>query len=102
MHGHLAVFNNKKVPLIYIETNDLSHKAIKNLNKINDDYSPNLIIIGNPNSQVKTKFNLNVPCENKIAKAFCVAVIVQLLALEIALKLKRNIDKPKGLDKVVV
>jgi glucosamine--fructose-6-phosphate aminotransferase (isomerizing) len=102
MHGHLAVLNNKKVPLIYIETNDLSHKAIKNLNKITADYAPNLIVIGNPNSQVKTKFTLNVPCESPIAKVFCIAVIAQLLALEIALKLDRNVDKPKGLDKVVV
>ncbi len=102
MHGHMAVLSNKKIPLIYVESGELSYTAIKNLNKIDASYSPDLIIIGNSNSQVKTKFNLNIKCESPLVKAFCIIVIAQLLALEIALKLGRNVDEPQGLHKVVV
>jgi len=101
MHGHVAVLN-KKYPLIYIENGDLSYTAIKNLNKITDDYKPSLCIIGNTNDKVKTKFNINLSCESDIVKAFCIVVIGQLLSLEIAKCLRRNVDKPKGLDKVVI
>jgi glucosamine--fructose-6-phosphate aminotransferase (isomerizing) len=101
MHGHLAVLN-KKYPLVYIETGDLSYTAIKNLNKITADYKTPLCIIGNANEKVQAKFNINVNCENEIVKSLCIVVIEQLLALETAYKLGRNVDKPKGLEKVVV
>ncbi len=101
MHGHVAVLNNKKIPLIYVEQSDLSYTAIKNLNKIGKDYNPPLVVIGNTNNQVKTDFVLNINCESEIVKAFCVVVTEQLLALEIAKCLRRNVDKPKGLAKVV-
>ena len=101
MHGHVAVLN-KKYPLIYIENDDLSYNAIKNLNKITEDYKPPLCIIGNANDKVKTKFNINLSCESEIVKAFCIVVIGQLLSLEIAKRLRRNVDKPKGLDKVIL
>ncbi len=101
MHGHVAVLNNKKIPLLYVETGDLSYTSIRNLNKITVDYAPNLVLIGNPNSQVRHKFNLNVPCESQLVKMFCTTVTAQLLALETALKLKRNVDAPAGLSKVV-
>ena len=39
--------------------------------------------------------------ENEILQMFSNVVIIQLLALEIAKKLHRNIDKPRGLKKVV-
>lgn len=101
MHGHVAVLNNK-IPLIYITDCDLSYTAIKNLNKIKDDYNPPICIIGNTNEKVETDFNLNIDCESEIVKYFCIVVISQLLALEIAKFLGRNVDKPKGLHKVVV
>lgn len=101
MHGHVAVLNNKE-PLVYITDCDLSYTAIKNLNKIKEDYNPPIIIIGNTNEKVETEFNINVDCESEIVKSFCIVVISQLLALEIARLLGRNVDKPKGLHKVVV
>lgn len=100
MHGHVAVLNNK-IAQIHISVKDLSYTAIKNLNKIQEDYDPLLCIIGNSNEKVEADFNLNINCESKIVKSFSLVVIVQLLALEIAKKLKRNVDKPHGLDKVV-
>ena len=100
MHGHVAVLNNKSV-LIYILVDDLTYTATKNLNKIKEDYNPPICIIGNKNVKIKSTFNINIDCESKMVKYFCDAVIVQLLALEIALKLHRNVDKPHGLNKVV-
>ena len=100
MHGHVAVLNNKSV-LIYILVDDLTYTATKNLNKIKEDYNPPICIIVNKNVKIKSTFNINIDCESKMVKYFCDAVIVQLLALEIALKLHRNVDKPHGLNKVV-
>lgn len=100
MHGHVAVMNNKSA-LIYILVDDLSYTATKNLNKIKKDYNPPICIMGNKNVKINSTFNINIDCESKMVKYFCVAVMIQLLALEIALKLRRNVDKPHGLDKVV-
>jgi len=100
MHGHVAILNNKPA-LIHISVNDMSYTAIKNLNKIEDDYTPPLCVIGCSNDKISQKFNINIDCESEIVKSFCIVVIVQLLALEIAQSLHRNIDKPRGLHKVV-
>ena len=100
MHGHVAVMNNK-IAQIHISVDDLSYTAIKNLNKIKEDYKPVLCILGNSNEKVTADYNVNIDCESEIVKSFCLVVICQLLALEIAKKLKRNVDKPHGLHKVV-
>lgn len=101
MHGHVAVLNNKH-PLIYINDSELSYTAIRNLNKIKEDYDPPICIIGKSNEKVETEYNINIDCESDIVKSFCIVVISQLLALEVAETLGRNVDKPKGLHKVVV
>lgn len=100
MHGHVAILNNKPA-MIHISINELGYTAIKNLNKIETDYSPSLCIIGCSNEKIKTDFNINIDCESDVVKSFCIVVMVQLLALEIAQCLGRNVDKPHGLDKVV-
>lgn len=100
MHGHVAVLNNK-IAQIHISNEDLSYTAIKNLNKIQEDYNPELLIIGNSNDKVKSDYHININCECPIVKSFCLVIVCQLLALEIAKKLKRNVDKPHGLNKVV-
>ena len=90
MHGHVAVLNN-----------NLTYTATKNLNKIKESYNPPICVIGNRTNQVKSTYNINIDCDKPIVKTFCIAVIIQLLALEIAIKLHRNVDKPHGLNKVV-
>ncbi len=101
MHGHVAVFNNRNIVLVYILNDDISYTAIKNLNSIKENYHPPILLIGNRTNQVKSTYNLNVECDKPFVKTFCIAVIIQLLALETALKLHRNVDKPHGLNKVV-
>lgn len=101
MHGHVAVLNNKNAVLVYILNDDLTYTATKNLNKIKENYNPPICVIGNRTNQVKSTYNINIDCEKPIVKTFCIAVIIQLLALQIALKLHRDVDKPHGLNKVV-
>lgn len=101
MHGHVAVLNNKNEVLVYILNDNLTYTATKNLNKIKESYNPPICVIGNRTNQVKSTYNINIDCEKPIVKTFCIAVIIQLLALEIAIKLHRNVDKPHGLNKVV-
>ncbi len=100
MHGHLAILNNKPA-MIHISINELSYTAIKNLNKIDGEYAPFICVIGSSNEKINPKFHIDVECESEIVKSFCLVVIIQLIALEIAKTLGRNVDKPHGLDKVV-
>ena len=92
---------NNKIAQIHICIDDLSYTAIKNLNKIKEDYSSVLCIIGNTNEKVSEDYNININCESRLIKSFCTVIICQILALEIAKKLKRNVDKPHGLNKIV-
>ena len=101
MHGHVAVLNNRAT-LIFISVDKISERSINNLNKIKTDYSPTIAILGDGDNRVKPNFHIDVECENEIQQMFANIVILQLLALETALKLKRNVDSPKGLHKVVV
>lgn len=100
MHGHVAVLNMKST-LIYITVSKISERSISNLNKIKADYNPKLIIIGPSNDRITPNYHVNIECENEIQQMFANVLICQQLALEIALLLKRNVDNPKGLHKVV-
>lgn len=100
MHGHVAILNHKSA-MIHISVDELSYTAIKNLNKIKEDYNPPLFIIGSSNEKIKSKAHIDIECESKIVKSFCLIVLVQILALEIATVLRKNVDKPHGLNKVV-
>lgn len=101
MHGHLAVLNNKNTVLIYVSSEELSYSTIKNLEKIKRDYNPPICIIGTSSERIKSTYNVDLEVEDDILKMFSNAVISQLLALKIAEKLNRNVDKPKGLKKIV-
>ena len=100
MHGHVAVLNIKST-LIYIAVDKISERSISNLKKIQTEYKPNLVIIGPNSDEIKPDYNINVECENEIQQLFANVLIVQQLALEIALDLRRNVDHPRGLVKVV-
>ncbi len=100
MHGHVAVLNNKST-LIYIAVDTISERSIENLNKIKTNYNPKLIIIGPAGTSIKPDINIYIECENEIQQMFANVLIGQQIALETALKLRRNVDHPKGLQKVV-
>jgi glucosamine--fructose-6-phosphate aminotransferase (isomerizing) len=102
MHGHVAVLNSKKSSLIFISVDKISERSVSNLNKIKEDYKPRIIIIGNSDERLNIDFHISIKCENEIQQLFANVVILQQIALEIALNLKRNVDNPKGLHKVVI
>lgn len=101
MHGHLAVLNNRKSVLVYVSSGELSYSTIKNLEKIKRDYNPPICVIGTSSDRINSTFNVDLEVEDPFLKLFSNIVIIQLLALKIAEKLNRNVDKPKGLKKIV-
>lgn len=101
MHGHLAVLNNKKSVLVYVSSEELSYSTIKNLEKIKRDYNPPICIIGTSSERINSTFNVDLEVEDGILKMFSNLIIIQLLALKIAERLNKNVDKPKGLKKIV-
>lgn len=101
MHGHLAVLNNRKSVLIYVSSGELSYSTIKNLEKIKRDYNPPICVIGTSSDRINSTFNIDLEVEDSFLKLFSNLVIIQLLALKIAERLNRNVDKPKGLKKIV-
>lgn len=101
MHGHVAVLNNRAT-LIYISVHKISERSVSNINKIKADYNPAVVIIGPADERLKPDYHLNIECENEVQQLFANVIVSQLIALETALKLKRNVDSPKGLHKVVV
>ena len=100
MHGHVAVLNNK-MPLIYISASGVSYSAAKNLEKIKKDYNPPIYIIGRSHERITPNFNITIDSEDWVSRMFSNAIVIQMLALEIAKKLGKDVDKPKGLVKVV-
>ncbi len=100
MHGHVAILNNKAAQ-IHISVENLHEIAVRNLNKIQEDYNIPLCYIGDLQDPIKSEFILNVGNDDYISRAFSTVILSQLLALEIAKALKRNVDKPHGLNKVV-
>lgn len=101
MHGHLAVLNNKKSVLVYVSSEELSYSTIKNLEKIKRDYNPPICVIGTSSERINSTFNVDLEVEDSILKMFSNLVIIQILALKIAERLNKNVDKPKGLKKIV-
>lgn len=101
MHGHVAVLNNKKTVLVYISNEELSYSTIKNMEKIKKDYNPPICIIGTSSEKINSTFNVDLEVKDNVIKMFSNTVISQLLALNIAKKLGRDVDKPKGLKKIV-
>lgn len=100
MHGHVAVLNNK-CALLYISASGVSYSAAKNLEKIKKDYNPPIGIIGKSNNRLTPNFNIYLDFNDLMLNMFSNLVIIQYLAFEIARRLKKNVDKPKGLQKVV-
>ncbi len=104
MHGHVAILNQKSAVIALVDEENEA-LMIKNIQKIKADYSPFLIAISNSDNTNLEKYsnhNFRLSSETKIFAIFETLIMLQLLALEIAKHLKRNIDRPTGLKKVVI
>ena len=100
MHGHVAVLNEKAIVIAIIdEENEIS--ARRNLQKIREDYNPQIICISTVKDIDCGDFNIYIKTSKKIKAIFGALITLQLVACEIARILKKNPDQPKGLKKVV-
>lgn len=101
LHGHTAILNENSV-IVEIFHHNIGEFEQKTLEKIKKDYNPKIIAISDIEDcndeflEVKfQKFN------SEIITMLSSVIILQILALKIAKKLNRNVDKPLGLNKVV-
>ena len=88
-----------------LTTLDLNHFETVNVISMNSMFEGcnNLeIIIGKKDERIKADYHTEIECDNDTEYLFSNLITGQLIALETALKLKRNVDNPKGLHKVVV
>lgn len=100
IHGHFAILNKAKILLVFL-LGQKSEFELKALDKILSSYKVRSILVSDEymdNCDVLVKIP---PCRSRIATLICAIIFIQLLTLSVAKKLKRNIDKPKGLKKIV-
>ena len=103
LHGHVAALN-KKTAVVTILSQFNKNFGVSVMKKIEKDYTPLMITISNfsiQTSQLKSDYSIKFEYDNDIFLLFSTLVVFQLIALETGKKLKRNIDKPEGLNKVV-
>ena len=101
VHGHFALLNKSKVFLCFI-TDDCSEYELKLLKKITSTYKTKAIIVSDIYEDYEGDLLIKIPkSPSKIATIINLIVLIQLLALKVALLLKRDVDKPIGLNKVV-
>ncbi len=101
IHGHFALLNKSKVFLTFL-TGEKTQTEIKLLQKILSTYKTKSVIISDTYEDYNCDILIKIPqCISRIAAVINTIIVIQLLALKIALILNRNVDKPKGLNKIV-
>ena len=104
LHGHVAVLN-KKIPVIVALTPDNYYSQLRVIRKVRNDYNPFIISIGTKSDETDIKnlsnISIDIDDEDFIKRMFLILVIYQLIALKTAVALNMNVDKPKGLKKIV-
>lgn len=101
LHGHIAILNKKCAVISII--NNYNIQFLKNVvADIRKNYKSDLLIIAANSINLKNNDTvITVNTAFDIDFAFTCLVILQLLALETAGMLGRNVDKPQGLKKIV-
>ena len=101
IHGHFALLNKSKVFLSFI-TEDCSRYELELFRKILKTYKTKAIVISDVYEDYDSEILIKMPkSSSKIATLLNIIVTIQLLAYKVALILKRDVDKPAGLQKVV-
>lgn len=108
LHGHTAILNENSV-ILELFSHTMGEFEHKTLDKIKKDYAPKTVTITDFDDNNNGCGSDNGDCitilfkkfDNEIVTMLSFLIIFQLLALKIAKKLNRNVDKPKGLNKVV-
>ena len=100
LHGHVAVLNQKSLVIAIIDEENAEF-AIKNLEKIRNEYNPKIICITSVESVESGDINIYIKTKRKLKAIFGSLLTLQLIACELAAILDKNPDNPKGLTKVV-
>ena len=101
LHGHIAVLNKKCAVITIVNSKNIQF-AIDILMKINNNFKSDIVIISSlPINKYDKNDFIQTNSRNDIEFLFSSLIILQLLALETANLLDRNIDKPQGLTKIV-
>lgn len=101
IHGHFALLNKSNVLLTFL-TSDCTNLERNLLKKILKTYKAKSIVVSDTYDDYDCDILLKFPkCQSKIATIVSMIIVVQMLAFKTALRLKRNVDKPQGLNKVV-
>lgn len=101
LHGHIAILN-KKCAVLAIVNNLNADFTFSVISKIKKNYNTDTLIISPSFLFNKLKDNaIFVNSNSDIDFLFGALVVIQLLALETSFLLKRNIDNPIGLSKIV-
>ena len=103
LHGHYALLNKSDVILTFATENTTSEE-LKLYKKITSTYKKTKIILisnsdENYNCHIPIKFKKG---ESKIINTLSLIILIQLLAFKMAVRLKHDVDKPEGLNKVVL
>jgi len=102
IHGHYAVLNNSKALVAFINF-DANEAEVDLLDKIISTYKPKLVVISDDWKEYRSEVLIKFPKQqSKIVTTIAMIVVAQLLAFKIARILKRDVDFPKGLNKVVI
>lgn len=100
LHGHFAILNKSKILLIFL-LGQKSEFELEAINKILSSYKVCSILVSDEYNDM-CDILVKIPkAPTRIASIICAIIFIQLLSLNIAKKLKRNIDCPKGLKKIV-
>ena len=101
LHGHIAILNKKCAVIAFVNNHNIDF-TMNVLDKVNNNYKTDTLVISAfPLYTPNDKIVINVASAGEINFMFCTLILLQLLAFETASTLKRNIDKPNGLSKVV-
>ncbi len=101
IHGHFALLNKTKVLLVFL-TSDCTNLERNLLKKILKTYKVKSIVVSDEYEDYDCDVLLKFPkCQSKIATIISLIIVIQVLAFKTAMRLKRNVDKPQGLNKVV-
>lgn len=100
MHGHVAVLNQKSLVIAIIDEENAEF-AVRNLQKIRKDYTPQIVCITSVQDVKAGDLNIYIKTKRKLKAIFGSLLTLQLIACNLASILNMNPDSPKGLSKVV-
>lgn len=101
LHGHVAILNKKCAVISFINNGNIKFMSDV-LKKIDKNYETDgLIVSADSIPDFKNKIIINLNTKSEINFLFSGLILLQLLAFETAVLKGRNVDKPKGLSKVL-